>query len=191
MHSHPVVEGLSSASFQVIKEAMCKVFFQQQPICSCIGISGIVELCAVFRSLPENKDKTTFRSKVLTSHCQRLNVCFDGVDYVSVDVEGGDSDVVPKGLDCPHAEISDQGDDAGPCNLCDSEAALKFLKAKGIEHTFDRAARERGMQVAGKDGEEKEFSRVREMMEKREGRAAGKRARSGLAQSTSASTESD
>ena len=178
-------------SFQVIKEDMCKVLFQHQPICSCIGISGLVELCAVFRSLPENKDKTAFRSKVLTPHCQGLNVCFDGVDYVSVDVEGGDSDVVPKGLDCPHVEISDEGDDTEPCDLCDSEAALRFLKAKGIEYTFDRAGRERRTPVAGEAGEEKEFSRAREMMEKREGRAAGRRARSGLAQSTSASTESD
>ena len=199
---------------------MCKVHFQQHPRCYCIGISALVEICAVFPCLPENKGKTTFRPKVLTSHCRGLNVCFNGIDYVSADVEGGESDFVPKGLNCPHVEIRDEGDDPWPCDLCDSKAALKFLKAKGIEYTFDKAAREREMQEEaaeeaegeqaaakgverskgksadrpgsssrGVEGAGKEFSRAREMIKKRESRGAGRRARSGLAQSTSASTE--
>ena len=214
--STPVVERSSRLS----KKDMCKVHYQQHPRCYCIGISAEVEICAVFLCLPENKDKTTFRPKVVTSHCQGLDVCFNGVDYVSDDVEGGESEFVPKGLDCPHIEIGDEGDDPWPCALCDNEAALKFLKAKGIEYTFDKAAREREMQEeAAEEAEEektaakgverskgksaarpessssavegagKEFSRAREMIEKRRSRAAGRRARSGLAQSTSASME--
>ena len=199
---------------------MCKVNYQQHPRCYCIGISAVVEICAVFPCLPENKGKTTFRPKVLTPHCQGLNVCFNGVDYVSVDIGGGDGDCVPKGLDCPHVEISDEGDDPWPCDLCDSEAALKFLKAKGIEYTFDKEGRERERQdeaaeeaeggkaaakgvemskgksaakpestSSGVEGTGKEYSRAREMIELRQSRTAGRRARSGLAQSTSASTE--
>ena len=198
---------------------MCKVYYQQNPVCSCVVISAVVELCAVFYCLPENKGKTAFRPKILTAHCHGLNLCFNGVDYVSADVEGGEADFAPKGLDCPHVEVSDAGvEDEEPwsCDLCDSEAALKFLKAKGIKHTFDKAARER--EKAAEQGEEeaaakavgkskgkaadraegsssgvegagKEFSRAQEMMEKRVSRATGKKARSGLAQSTSASAE--
>ena len=202
------------------RKNMCKVHYRQHPLCSCIGISPVVEICAVFHCLPENKGKTTFRPKVLTPHCRGLNVCFNGVDYVSADVEGGEADFTPKGLDCPHVEVSDEGDeddDARPCDLCDGEAVLKFLKAKGIKLTFDKAARER--EKAAEQGEEeeaaakavgnskgksadrsegsssgvegagKDFSRAQEMMEKRVSRATGKRARSGLAQSMSASTE--
>ena len=199
---------------------MCKVHYRQHPRCDCIGVSAKIQICAVFPCLPEHKGKTTFRSKVVTSHCQGLNVCFNGVDYVSVDVEGGESDIVPKGLHCPHVEIGELGGDPWLCDLCDNEAALKFLKAKGIEYTFNKAAHEPEMQEEAAEGAEeekaaakgvegskgksvarpessssgvegagKEFSRAREMMEKRESRAAGRRARSGLAQSTSASME--
>ena len=219
-NSPPIVESFPRRSSRLSRKDMCKVHYQQLPRCYCIGISAKVEICAVFPCLPENKDKTTFRPKVITSHCQGLDVCFNGVDYVSDDVEGGESDFVPKGLDCPHVEIGDEGDDPWPCALCDNEAALKFLKAKGIEYTFDKAAREREMQEEAAEGAEgekaaakgverskgksaarpgsissavegagKEFNRAREMIKKRESRAAGRRARSGLAQSTSASTE--
>ena len=205
---------------QAIEENMCKVNYQQNPLCYCIGISAVVEFCAVFPHLPENKSKTTFRPKVVTPHCQGLNVCFNGIDYVSVDVGGGDSNLVPKGLNCPDVESIDEGDDPWPCDLCDSEAVLKFLKAKGIEYTFDKAERERERQdeaaaaaeeekAAAKgverskgksaarpqssssevEGTGKEYSRARDIIEMRQSRAGGRRARSGLAQSTSASTE--
>ena len=199
---------------------MCRVHYQQHPVCYCVGISGYVGLCTLFRSLPENKGKGTFRTKILTSHCKGLNVCFNGVDYVSDDIEGGDGDLVPKGLDCPDVDIQDEGDDPGPCELCENEAALKFLKAKGIEYTFDEAAGEGGIQgkaaeqgegekaageaveeskgksadrpegsPSGVEGAGQEYNPAQKMMEWRKNRAAGIRARSRLAQSTSASTE--
>ena len=196
---------------------MCRVHYQQHPVCYCVGISGVVGLCTLFRHLPENKGKRSFRSKVLTSHCKGLNVCFNGVDYVSDDVEGGDGDLMPKGLDCPDLDLSDEGDDPGPCALCDNEEVLKFLKAKGIEYSFDEEAGEggkaaeqgEGEKAAGEAGEEskgksadraegspsgvegagQEWGPAQKMMEWRKNRAAGRRARSGLAQSMSASKE--
>ena len=201
---------------------MCKVHFQQQPICKCIGISEIVQLCPLFALLPENRNKTTFKPKVLTRNCQGLDLCFNGIDYVSIDVKNRESDVVPKGLDCPDVELCDEGEDSWPCDLCDCRGALKFIKAKGIEYTFDKAVRALEMEpqdkvveeiveekmssesverYKGESGDRPEsissrvggvgnkVSLAQKMMEKRERRTAGQRARSGLAESISASME--
>ena len=166
---------------------MCKIQFYQHPICNCISISGTVRLCPLFTTLPENKNKTSFRRKILTPHCQHLDLLFNGVDYVSVDIEGHNGDVVPKGLYCPDIDQCNEGEEIRPCGLCDSEGALKYLRVRGIQYTFDKAARMGKMQgeAAQEQGEFMESSGG-ESAEKsgssssgRENKAAGKTARSG------------
>lgn len=112
---------------------MCITYFSQQPICDCIYSSAVVRLCSLFTGLPENRDKTFFSPKLVTSRCQGLSLYFNGVNYVSVDIEG--YDMVPNGLDCPEVELVEEVGEPGRCPLCDSQAVSKFLKAKGIECT--------------------------------------------------------
>ena len=120
---------------------MCKTYHFQDPICDCVHISDTVKLCPLFTSLPKNKNQTTFRPKLLTKHCQGLDLLFNGIDYVSVDVQNDNNDIVPTGLDCPNLNLCLVADLMKSCDLCDSEGAVKFLKVKGIEYTFDKAAR--------------------------------------------------
>lgn len=114
------------------KKAMCIAYFCQQPGCDCIYASGVVEVCPVFSRHPDNGGAGTFSPKLLTSRCRGLDLLFNGVNFLSVDVEG--YDVVPDGLDCPDVECVELVGEAGQCPLCDSRGALKFLKAKGIEY---------------------------------------------------------
>lgn len=112
---------------------MCKAYYQEQPYCGCVRLTGNVELCPLFTSLPVNKGKTSFSPKLLTQHCQGLDLFFNGVNYVSFDVEN--DDIAPTGLDCRYLELDEQWEDFGECVLCDTKGVLKFLKAKGVEHT--------------------------------------------------------
>ena len=190
---------------------MCRVRYYQQPICGCIFISGDVTLCSAFRKVPANKNKTAFNHKLLTAHCYGLDLFFNGTDYVSHDIEG--IDVVPTGLDCPEADLREAEGLAGPCVLCDSEGALKYLKVKGIEHKpglskkaedkmpseavvegvaqdageddakgesvrrseGESEARFEGGSSSEKGGDRSKPSFAREVIERRQNRAAGKR----------------
>lgn len=98
-------------------------------------------LCSLFSGLPENRDKTSFNPKLLTAHYQSLDLFFNGVNYMSVDLK---YDIVPNGLDCPEIEQYEEKGTLGQCPLCDSQGALKFLKARGFEYTpvADKAARD-------------------------------------------------
>ena len=123
-------------------KTMCKAYYRQQPVCDCIYVTGVVTLCPLFSDLPEYKNKTSFSPKLITEHCQGLDLFFNGVNYVSVDVEN--SDIVPNGLHCPELDSCDETGDYGGCVLCDSVGVLKFLKVKGVEYTSvaDEAARD-------------------------------------------------
>ena len=112
---------------------MCVTYYCQQPVCACIYLSGVVVFCSLFKSLPENKDKT-FNPKLLTGHCQGLDLLFNGVNYMSVDVDR--YDIVPTGLDCPETELRQEGAIPGACPLCDTPGTLRFLKAKGVQYTW-------------------------------------------------------
>ena len=111
---------------------MCKIPYYQQPICHCIYISKKVTLCSLFRDFPANRNKTTFNPKLLTAHCEGMDLFFNGIDYVSDDIKS--SDIAPTGLDCPEIDLYERQDCDGPCVLCDSDGVLKYLRVKGIEH---------------------------------------------------------
>ena len=81
---------------------------------------------------------------------------------MSIDV---DAFVAPKGLDCPDIDACNARDNGRSCDLCDSESALKFLRAKGVRYAFDKAAaralelhdglakKDASEEAAGKSGE--------------------------------------
>ena len=175
--------------------------------------SAVVRLCSLFTGTPT---KTTFSPKLVTAHRQGLNLCFNGVNYISFDVEG--CDLVPDGLDCSVLELEEVTEEPGECPLCDSPEVLKFLKAKRIEYTpeaseklrdqagegpvEDAGEKAKGKAVersggesahrpvgksTGKGGGVDNMNRAREILERARSALAGKRARSGLAESTSAS----
>lgn len=138
-----------------------------QPGCDCIYCPGEVNCCELFLSLPENRDKTSFNPKLVTGHCQGLDLLFNGVNFRSVDTLN--YDFVPNGLDCPNV-LSFEDKEAvvpGECPLCDSPGTLKFLKAKRIEYTrvaavvahdplkeeAERAAKDARERAAGKSAE--------------------------------------
>ena len=195
---------------------MCIAYFSQQPLCDCIYSSEVVRLCSLFTGLRENRDKTSFSPKLVTSRCQSLNLYFNGVNYVSVDVE--DYDLLPNGLDCPEVELVEEVGKPGRCPLCDSQGVSKFLKAKGIECTpkaahdpqdkageevaedagekaaeksVERSVGEPGDRLAGmsigKRGIVDGASRAQEMLERARTGLPSKGARSGPTESTSAS----
>ncbi len=166
-----------------------------------------VRLCSRFTALP---NKTTFSPKLVTEHCQGLNLYFVGFNYVSFDVEA--CDLVPDGLDCPELELEEVPGEPGDCPLCNSPDVLKFLKAKGIEYTpdpwgelrdeaeegpvDDAGDRAKGKAAERSGGESEEglvgestgegggvdiTNRAREMLERARSALADKRARSELA----------
>ena len=207
---------------------MCKVHYREQPLCQCIYVSGTVELCTRFTSLPENRNKTTFRPKLLTQHCRDLDLLFNGIDFESVDVPSSNHKVAPRGLDCRDIDFWKVLDVVEKCSLCDSQGTLQFLKVKGIEYDFGRVAcasetqdgaaeegaeaaeegaedakeKAAGKSVEGSEGESmyrlksgssenggvgSKASRALDMVDSKGDEAARKRARSGLAESASAS----
>lgn len=209
----------AAASSSRTPKAMCIVYYAQQPVCDCIYVSGTVVLCSLFPGLAENRNRTAFSPKLLTGHCQDLDLFFNGVDYMSVDIKH--YDIVPNGLDCPELESCEATGETGRCPLCDSRGVLKFLKAKGIEYTSvrvkaahdlrDRAvegvAEGAGEKAAGKSVERSvgesadrpvgssrekggvvdKANRARRMVERGRKALRGKRAKTGLAESTLAS----
>ena len=66
---------------------MCKVRFYRLPICRCIYISGDVTFYSLFRDLLANRNKATFNPQLITAHCEGMELFFNGIDYVSHDVE--------------------------------------------------------------------------------------------------------
>ena len=161
--------------------------------------------------MPPKNNTTTFRRKLDTRHCQGMELLFDGADYVSYDVES--SKIVPNGLDCSELEHQEMSGTAR-CPLCDSEEALRFLKAKGIvyEPDYQKVAddphdagaggaaedtkeKAKGKGVAGSErksvdrpqGSSTDEGEVRHMAKKDK----AVNARSGLAESTSASAGCD
>lgn len=204
----------AAAASSRTSRTMCIVYYARQPVCDCVYVSGTIVLCSLFTGLAENRKRTAFSPKLLTGHCQDLDLFFNGVDYMSVDMKH--YDIVPNGLDCPELETCEATGETGRCPLCDSRGVLKFLKAKGIEYTSvrvkaahdlrDRAA-EGGAEDAGKSVERSvgesadrpvgssrekgrvvdKANRVRKMVERGRKALEGKRARTGLAESTLAS----
>ena len=112
---------------------MCISYYQKQPGCDCTYATGTVDVCSLFESLPENKNRTSFRPKLVTSNCRELNLLFNGIDYVSVDV-GEVKDVVPNGLECEDVRRCEEiQEPPGRCPLCDEPEVLRFLKARGVQ----------------------------------------------------------
>lgn len=56
-------------------------------------------------------------------------------------MQNDSNDIVPTGLDCPNLGLCLVPDLMKSCDLCDSEGAVRFLKVKGVEYSFDKAAR--------------------------------------------------
>ena len=201
---------------------MCISYYHKQPVCDCTYATGVVEICALFDSRPENRNKTSFRPKLVTSHCRKLNLLFNGVDYVSVDVEEDDEDAVPNGLECEDLRLCREiQPPPGCCPLCDKEEVLRFVKLKGVEFlgvvgedALDPQLKEAGGVAeggggkaagksvegfvgesadkavgasSGKGGPVATANRAQEMVEGVRRRPGVERARSGLAESTSAS----
>ncbi len=93
-------------------------------------MSGIVDPCPLFIDLSEDKHKNTVKPKLVTVRCQGLDLFFNGINYVSLDVVN--NNIVPNGLD--YSEVNIYEEVARLCPLCGSKGALKYLKVKVVEH---------------------------------------------------------
>lgn len=131
---------------------MCISYYHKQPKCDCTYATGTVETCALFKSLPKNRNRVSFRPKLVTSHCRDLNILFNGVDYVSVDVEN-DEEVVPNGLECEDLRLCRESKPPGLCPLCDEAEVVRFLTLKGVEFLFPGVADEVTRDAQKEEGE--------------------------------------
>lgn len=171
---------------------MCLAHFSQHPLCGCI-LCGVVSLCSLFPAFP---NKTSFSPKLVTSRHQGLNLYFNGVIYVSDDVEG--CNLMPDGPGCPEVlkflkakrieytpealeELQDKAE-KGPVEIAGEKA-----KGKAVERSGGESAERLGGKSTGKGGGIDITNRAREMLENARSALAGKKAKSGLAEPTSAS----
>ena len=108
---------------------MCRTSYKWYSKCRCFYIGEHPVCCSNFASThPESLGRRPFKPKLLTRTRQGLDMDFNGISFMSADV---DNQRAPKGLTCPDIIAYVQAEPAAEgCPLCESPQALAAVQTK-------------------------------------------------------------
>ena len=121
---------------------MCRTSYIWYEKCRCICIGAHPVCCSNFASShPESLDRRTFKPKLLTRTRNGLDMDFNGMSFMSTDV---DNQRAPRGLTCPDIIAFVQVEPAAEsCPLCESPHVLAVVRKMQAEGQCDLAKSKR------------------------------------------------